>query len=126
VSKRRSQRWGPHQRSGNGARLVLALAVLLVTAVPARAVVAPLTADIVEELRFREEFGLETNLDYVLAVISDPASNHEDYPVHLSPEERAELDARRAIAVLWTRCNSTVKSTPSLSEAHTSTTGRAG
>ena len=49
-----------------------------------------------DELRFRRDFGLTTDLAEVRALMADPAA-YTTYPVALTPEERAEMERRLAM-----------------------------
>jgi hypothetical protein len=59
-------------------------------------VVETASPDEAEAIRFRETFGLRTDVAYVRSVAADPASSSVDYAVPLMPAEIAELEARVA------------------------------
>jgi hypothetical protein len=78
--------------------IILAAASVLFATGPAAAGDGPVPDDqkLQDELRFRRDFGLTTDLAEVRALMADPTA-YTTYPVALTPEERAEMERRLAM-----------------------------
>ena len=65
---------------------------------PTEAAIAAPTADELDAIRLRTEFGLRADLAYVRAVAGNPAASSAEFSIPLLPAEIAELNARAANA----------------------------
>jgi streptogrisin C len=81
-------------------RVLLGLVVLLGStglAGDARAVTEVADARLANELKFRHDFGLDADPAAVRALMANPASYDGNFPVALTPPERAEMERRIAM-----------------------------
>ena len=63
----------------------------------ARATDDPAATRLANELRFRRDFGLVSDVSYVKQLMADPAAYNGEYPVALTVAEREEMDRRIAM-----------------------------
>ena len=75
---------------------VLFLTSVVLLPVPAVAVDQPADEALAEELRFRHDFGLTTDVATVRNLMANPAS-YRDWPYALTPAEEAEMSRRLAM-----------------------------
>src|SRR5918994_7822275 len=81
-------------------RVLLGLAVLIGStglASDARAVSDAADTRLANELKFRQDFGLNADPAAVRALMANPAAYDGNFPVALTPPERAEMERRIAM-----------------------------